>query len=739
MTRILIVDDKPENRYLLGALLEGHACEVDKACHGAEALVKARQRPPDLIISDLLMPVMDGYTLLRHWKLDDRLKQIPFVVYTATYTEPKDEQLALDLGADAFIIKPAEPEPFMARLHEILTKQKSGTLSPSRFPSDDHCVLLKQYNEVLVRRLEIKMEQLQQANHELERDIVALKRAEQKIVNLAAIVESSDDAIVSKDLEGIITSWNKGAERLYGFAEAEIVGKPISILAPPGFENEVTVILESIRHRKRVQHYETKRRRKTGEDIWVSLTVSPILDLEGRIIGASTIARDISERKRAEERLHKMSEVQSALHEPGTLPEKLKRITDGVVDIFGADFARIWLVGPGDQCEKGCMHAGFTEGPHACRHRDKCLHLVASSGRYTHLDGKEHSRVPLGCYKIGLVVSDEMDGFLTNDVTKDPHVHNLEWARSLGLVSHAGYPLRSPHGGTIGVMALFAKHPITSEEDALLRSFSHLIVPVIRTAQAEEELRKLNAELEQRVGERTAQLEAANKELEAFSYSVSHDLQAPLRAINGFSNMLVEEGAKQLNEEGRRIVDIIRAETKRMGQLIDDLLAFSRIGRQDMQSVEVDMGALAQTVFDACAAQEPGRRLQFKLHPLPPAQGDKNLLRQVWVNLISNAVKYTRPMDTAKIEITGHAGDRELHYSVKDNGAGFDMKNAHKLFRVFQRLHSEDEFEGTGVGLALVQRIVQRHGGRIWAEGKVNEGATFHFTLPVKQIAGKTP
>lgn len=733
MNRILIVDDKPDNRYLLHALLKGHGCEVDEACHGAEALVRARQTSPDLVISDLLMPVMDGYTLLRHWKLDDRLKQIPFIVYTATYTEPKDEQLALDLGADDFIVKPAEPEPFMVRIREVLARQRKGELSPSKFPKDEDRVLLRQYNEVLVRRLEIKMEQLQQANHELEREINALKRAEQKIVNLAAIVESSDDAIVGKTIEGIITSWNKGAERLYGFTEGEIIGKPISMLVPPGHEDEIPLILAKIRRREHVQHYETERRRKTGELVQVSLTISPIEDLEGQIIGASTIARDITARKRTEKCIRKISSLQTALHEPGALHEKLKRITDGAVNIFDVEVARIWLMGPGDLCNLGCMHAGVVEGPHVCRHRDKCLHLVASSGRYTRLDGKAHGRVPFGCYKIGLIASGEADGFLTNDVTNDPRVHNREWAKSLGLVSFAGYQLRHPHSGTMGVLALFARHPITSEEDALLRSFSNLIVPVIRTAQAEEELRKLNAELEQRVGERTAQLEAANKELEAFSYSVSHDLHAPLRAINGFSNMLVEEGAKQLDEEGRRIVDVIRAETKRMGQLIDDLLAFSRIGRQDMQSVEVDMGALAQTVFDACAAQAPGRKLQFKLHPLPPAHGDKNLLRQVWVNLISNAVKYTRPMDAAKIEITGHAGDRELHYSVKDNGAGFDMKNAHKLFRVFQRLHSEDEFEGTGVGLALVQRIVQRHGGRIWAEGKVNEGATFHFTLPVNR------
>lgn len=249
--------------------------------------------------------------------------------------------------------------------------------------------------------------------------------------------------------------------------------------------------------------------------------------------------------------------------------------------------------------------------------------------------------------------------------------------------------------------------------------------------QAEDEIRSLNAELEQRVARRTAELEAANKELEAFSYSVSHDLHAPLRAINGFTGILSQNYSKQLDEEGRRTLDFVCAEAKRMDQLIRDLLAFSRTGRQSMQCREIDMHALAQTVFDECAAQAPNRNLQFKLHPLPPARGDLALLRQVWVNLIFNAIKYTRPKDTAVIEIGSRTEGGELLYYVKDNGAGFDMDYVKKLFVPFQRLHSLEEFEGTGVGLALVQRIIHRHEGRVWAEGKINEGATFFFTLPL--------
>jgi PAS domain S-box-containing protein len=254
--------------------------------------------------------------------------------------------------------------------------------------------------------------------------------------------------------------------------------------------------------------------------------------------------------------------------------------------------------------------------------------------------------------------------------------------------------------------------------------------------QFEESIRTLNAELEQRVLQRTSELEAANRELEAFSYSVSHDLRAPLRAINGFAGILSKNYSGQLDEEGRRTLGVVRAEAIRMEQLIDDLLAFSRAGRQAMHRLEIEMEVLVQRTFEECAAHAPNRDIRFKLHPLPPAMGDPALLHRVWTNLISNAIKYTRPKPVAQIEITGRVDGNEVVYCVQDNGAGFDMEYASKLFGVFQRLHSEAEFEGTGVGLALVRRIVERHGGRIWAEAKPGEGAVFRFTLPAAASAG---
>ena len=247
---------------------------------------------------------------------------------------------------------------------------------------------------------------------------------------------------------------------------------------------------------------------------------------------------------------------------------------------------------------------------------------------------------------------------------------------------------------------------------------------------AKAEIESMNQQLERHVEERTAQLHATIKELEAFSYSVSHDLRAPLRAIDGFSKLLAEDYYPRLDAEGRRLIDVIRNSTVKMGHLIDGLLAFSHLGRQVMGSSEVDMTELAEDAIVEVKSAEPERKVQIRIGKLPPALGDRVLFRQVFINLLSNALKFTRGKDPAVIEIGFRGSGDQNVFFVRDNGVGFDMRYVDKLFGVFQRLHAVNEFEGTGLGLAIVQRIVHRHGGRVWAEGALGEGATIFFSLP---------
>lgn len=238
-------------------------------------------------------------------------------------------------------------------------------------------------------------------------------------------------------------------------------------------------------------------------------------------------------------------------------------------------------------------------------------------------------------------------------------------------------------------------------------------------------------EAEQQRAKRSQQLlEAANKELEAFCYSVSHDLQAPLRAINGFAQVVVEDYASKIDPEGQRYLRLIQENSQLMGKLIQDLLGFSRLGRQQLSSTEIDMEKMAKEVFDDLKLHMLDRTIQFQIDPLPWAFGDPAMIHQVFVNLLSNALKFTAIRDVAMIEIGFRQEGDEGFYFVKDNGAGFDMRYVDKLFGVFQRLHTTEEFEGNGIGLALVKRIVTRHGGRIWAEGAVDKGACFYFVLP---------
>ncbi|MEJ5223225.1 MAG: ATP-binding protein, partial [Anaerolineales bacterium] len=283
----------------------------------------------------------------------------------------------------------------------------------------------------------------------------------------------------------------------------------------------------------------------------------------------------------------------------------------------------------------------------------------------------------------------------------------------------------------LGVLNIESREPdvFSDADENFLFTLAGQLASALERLRAEQKLRAINAELEQRVAQRTAELEHANRELEAFSYTVSHDLRAPLRAINSYTHIIKDDFSAGLEPEGVGFLDKVIAASLRMTRLIDDLLAFSRTSRQTLNKKVVDMRAVVRQVIEVLSPEIWSRKVEWVVSDLPPAQADPALIQQVYANLIGNAVKYTSKCEQSRIEIGHFTQDGGVVYFVRDNGAGFDMQYADKLFGVFQRLHHEDEFQGTGIGLATVKRIIERHGGRIWFEAEVDKGATFYFTL----------
>ena len=272
--------------------------------------------------------------------------------------------------------------------------------------------------------------------------------------------------------------------------------------------------------------------------------------------------------------------------------------------------------------------------------------------------------------------------------------------------------------------------------DYILKPFElSVILPVLSRALTIRRLRMENVALERQLRERTVELEAANQELEAFSYSVSHDLRAPLRAVDGFSQILLKESESRLSEREQQLLLKISSSAAQMGELIEGLLTLSRLGRQPLSKRPLNLTPLVRQVLNELGKEREGRQLEIRVSELPECLGDPALLKPIFVNLISNAIKFTRAKERAIVEIGWREQNGEGVFFVRDNGAGFDMRYAHKLFGAFQRLHNRDEFEGTGIGLSIVQRVIRRHGGRIWAEAEVAKGATFYFTLEATEIA----
>jgi PAS domain S-box-containing protein len=531
---ILIVDDVAANQRLLSAILESEGHSVLQAADGAEAMAVLERQKVDAVISDILMPRMDGYRFCYEVRSSELFGDLPFIFYTSSYTSPGDQKLGLEIGADKFLTKPVPASAIILALEEVTTKQRRR-FSPIK--TSQKLNLMKEYNQQLVAKLTQKNFELNARNEEL-------LRSEQKRLLQGTALEAAANAVMITDLEGIIIWVNPAFVSLTGYTAGEVIGKTPNLLKSGRHDGEFYQNLWAIVLDGKTWHGTFTNRRKDGSFYDDEQTITPVRSIEGTI-----------------------------------------------------------------------------------------THFVS----------------------------------IMNDVS--------------------------------------------------------------RKREADEEIRKLNATLENRVTERTAELEMANKELEAFSYSVSHDLRAPLRAVDGYSQVVLEDYGPQLPKEAQRYLETIRRGAQSMGILIDNLLTFSRLSRTPLQKQEVNTGLMVRSVLEGLLAERAGRQIEIRIADLPACQADPALLSQAWINLLSNALKYTRHRQPGVIDIGCKFEQGENIYYVRDNGAGFDMQYGHKLFGVFQRLHGKDEFEGTGVGLAIVQRIIHRHGGRVWAEAAVDRGATFYFTL----------
>jgi PAS domain S-box-containing protein len=544
---------------------------------------------------------------------------------------------------------------------------------------------------------------LQEVNHDLELEIAERQRTEEVRGRLAAVVESSDDAIISKTLDGTITAWNPGAEKLFGYSSLEAVGKPMRMLLPPERAQEESAILARIGYGERVDHFETVRVRKDGKRVDVSVTISPIKNSSGAIVGASNIARDITEHKRAESDLAQHTEAlarsrQELETQTLTLRSVLESMAEGLVAADEQGKFVIW-----NTAAEKILGLGPTNLP---------------SEKWTEHYGLflPDMVTPFPNNQLPLVLAIQGEASTTEMFVRNPELTEGTW------IEVSGSPRKNRDGVVNGGVVAFRD--------------------VTRRKADEREILRLNEDLELRVTERTAQLEAANKELESFSYSVSHDLRAPLRHIIGFSKMLVEEFGSTLDPAAHHYLERIQAGTQKMGLLVDELLNLARLGRHALNLRPTGLNALVAEVVAILQpdieGRDKGREVEWLIADLPQLDCDPVLVTQVFQNLLANALKFTRKRAHAIIEV-GCQKEKESGQAVlmvRDNGTGFSMKYVDKLFGVFQRLHNAEDFEGTGIGLATVQRIVHKHGGRVWAEGEVDKGAAFYFTLSAGKQTG---
>jgi PAS domain S-box-containing protein len=530
----------------------------------------------------------------------------------------------------------------------------------------------------------------------LQTELEKQTRAEETSRRLAAIVASSDDAIIGKSHDGVITSWNKGAEQIFGYTAREIIGRPITDLCPPDRREEERAILASIRRNHSVTAFETVRLRKGGEPVQIALTVSPVIDRDGRVLGASSIARDITERKRAELQQQALYELVASVNSTKALAEIYQAALIAICRCQNTSRASILIAD-----EQGVMRFKAARGLSAAYQRAVEGHSPWSAN--------DPAPQPIG---IDDVTTASLDAHLRQVVLEE------------GIRALAFIPLTYERR-LLGKFMIYYDTPHRFELIELrpIEAIASQVAFAITRHQTAEALEKL-------VDERTASLKQAVAQMQEFSYSVSHDLRAPVRAMYGFAEAVLENNGHRLDDEGREMLSRILRNGARMDRLIQDLLTYSRVSRREVSLEPVSLDKLLGEVVQQYPAMQPQNADITIASPLPEVIAHEPSLTQVMSNLLSNAVKFVAPGQRPRVQVNSETKPGRVRVWIEDNGIGIKPEYQSRLFGMFERVHPDKQYEGTGIGLAIVRKAVERMNGTVGVESDGVSGSRFWVELP---------